>query len=416
MPYILTKTNGSTLTTVDDATLNLTTNLTFVGRNYAGYGQVIDENFVKLLENFSNNSPPDRPIQGQLWFDSTPINKRLNLCYDGINFKGIANISVQSQIPSVSVTGDLWWDSDNGQLKAFDGSTYQVIGPVTGSSINASWIFSEEVSTNDPTLTLYPLIKGEIKNNPIVAIAGLMPTLSTNNQNAEALLPNISSDLNADFALGVVPGITLAGCDENGSSASAGYYFWGTAAESLTAKSVSNFNLSTTSVNDNFYIPFAAGLTGIQPIYSNSNFYYNPSTNVLNVTATAAQYADIAERYEADAEYGPGTVLVIGGNKEVTVTTIQCDTKVAGVVSTNPAYMLNKDAGPDATHPYIALKGRVPCKVVGAISKGDLLVTSLLAGHACRYNSATDDPMGVFARALEDFSGLNGPGVIEIKI
>ena len=88
MPYILNKTNGAKLTTLDDASIDLTTSLTLVGRNYAGYGQAVNENFIKLLENFSNNTPPPRPLQGQLWFDN--VNKQLSVCYDGKSFKGIA--------------------------------------------------------------------------------------------------------------------------------------------------------------------------------------------------------------------------------------------------------------------------------------------------------------------------------------
>ncbi len=72
MPYILKKTNGTTLTTVQDASVDNSTSLTFVGRNYSGYGQPIEENFVKLLENFANTTAPAKPIQGQLWFNSTP--------------------------------------------------------------------------------------------------------------------------------------------------------------------------------------------------------------------------------------------------------------------------------------------------------------------------------------------------------
>lgn len=126
-----------------------------------------------------------------------------------------------------------------------------------------------------------------------------------------------------------------------------------------------------------------------------------------------ATYADLAERYAADNKYEPGTVLVIGGEKEVTTTTRHGDTARAGIVSTEPAYTLNAKAGKDSTHPYIALAGRVPCKVYGSVKKGDMLVTSTKPGFAERAH-ANDNPNAVLARALEDFEGLEG--VIEVMV
>jgi hypothetical protein len=126
-----------------------------------------------------------------------------------------------------------------------------------------------------------------------------------------------------------------------------------------------------------------------------------------------ATFADLAERYHADAEYQPGTVLVIGGEFEVTTTTRHGDTARAGIVSTNPAYTLNAEAGKDNTHPYIALAGRVPCKVIGPVTKGDLLVTSTVQGFAERAHS-NDNPNATIARALESFEGTEG--IIEVMV
>ena len=135
---------------------------------------------------------------------------------------------------------------------------------------------------------------------------------------------------------------------------------------------------------------------------------------VLNAGATfQATYADLAERYHADQPYYPGTVLVIGGHNEVTTTVDRANTAVAGIVSTNPAYTLNAQAGDDTTHPYIALKGRVPCRVIGPILKGDLLVTSAVPGYAERAQTG-DHPSAVLGRALEEFGGTDG--VIEVMV
>jgi hypothetical protein len=135
---------------------------------------------------------------------------------------------------------------------------------------------------------------------------------------------------------------------------------------------------------------------------------------VLNAGATfQATYADLAERYHADQPYYPGTVLVIGGHNEVTTTVDRANTAVAGIVSTNPAYTLNAQAGDDTTHPYIALKGRVPCRVIGPILKGDLLVTSAVPGYAERARTG-DHPSAVLGRALEEFGDADG--VIEVMV
>jgi len=121
----------------------------------------------------------------------------------------------------------------------------------------------------------------------------------------------------------------------------------------------------------------------------------------FNGTATSAQYADLAERYEADAPLEAGDVVMIGGAKEVTKTTEAKSTEVFGIVSTAPGLMLNSEAGDDTTHPYIALAGRVPVKVIGPVSKGQRLVASNIAGVAMA-SSGLDAALAIIGRALED--------------
>jgi hypothetical protein len=134
----------------------------------------------------------------------------------------------------------------------------------------------------------------------------------------------------------------------------------------------------------------------------------------LNPGATwQATFADLAERYHADAEYSAGTVLVIGGTNEVTATTERASLARAGIVSTASSFKMNYAAGTDETHPYIALAGRVPCKAIGPIAKGDLLVTSATAGHAEKALS-TDSPLAIIGRALGDLAA--GTGVVEVMV
>jgi hypothetical protein len=174
---------------------------------------------------------------------------------------------------------------------------------------------------------------------------------------------------------------------------------------------------NNTNTNNTFFMVFSTGTGATSLNVDTSGITYNPSSNTLATTifagtATSAYYADLAERYEADAVYEPGTVLVIGGEKEVTTTAIYADTRVAGIVSKNPAYMMNSGAGTDETHPYIALKGRVPCKVIGPISKGDLLVTSAHPGYACVGQNVFSG--AVIGKALGNQS--EGFGVVEVLV
>ena len=127
-----------------------------------------------------------------------------------------------------------------------------------------------------------------------------------------------------------------------------------------------------------------------------------------------ATYADLAERYEADAEYEPGTVVVFDGDKEITTTDVEADYKVAGVISTDPGLKMNSNAGEDSTHPYVALKGRVPCKIIGPVKKGDLIVTYKTPGYGVSVGGA-DMGRSVFAKSLVN-NDDSGEKVIEVAI
>ena len=134
--------------------------------------------------------------------------------------------------------------------------------------------------------------------------------------------------------------------------------------------------------------------------------------NTAHVKATSAQYADVAERYLADADYAVGTVLVIGGDKEVTQSTSVCQTTVAGTVSENPGVLMNR--GLEGEHvAAVALLGRVPCRVVGVINKGDLLMSSEIPGVACKMTNF--QPGCVIGKALENHT-VETQGTIEIMV
>lgn len=409
MPYILNKTNGAVIAIVQDAAVDLTTDLTFVGKNFSGYGEVQNENFLKLLENFSNSAAPAKPIEGQIWYDT--VNKRINF-YDNSNWKSVSNIEVDSTNPQDKksfITGDLWFDKSEQQLHVFNGSTFVLVGPVVGADTKAGWRGSFEYNETEGLGTPKYNIKAVIGINDEV-IATVSPESYT-------LISGSQSYPIYSAGSKVYRGINLTGADPNtGISETQGSYFWGSAAHALIANTATfasavSLNFSLTEENQSFYVPFINSSTNA--VYADNGITYNPNTNILTTIASSALYADLAERYEADNEYEYGTVVVIGGQKEITLTHKHADVSVLGVVSKKPAYMMNSDAGPDKTHPYIALRGRVPCKVLGNIKKGELLVTSSYPGFAEKMKD-TDNPNAVLGRALENFEGVKG--LIEIVV
>ena len=133
------------------------------------------------------------------------------------------------------------------------------------------------------------------------------------------------------------------------------------------------------------------------------------SSGTFQGTATSAQYADLAERYTSDTIYEPGTVVSFGGDAEVTMSTESMDSRIAGVVSTNPGFLMND--GLEGTNVAVALTGRVPVKVTGTIRKGDMLVS---AGEGYAKAEANPRLGSVIGKALEDFNGVSG--IIEVVV
>jgi hypothetical protein len=136
--------------------------------------------------------------------------------------------------------------------------------------------------------------------------------------------------------------------------------------------------------------------------------------NRLFARATTALYADLAEVYKSDAEYPPGTVLIFGGSQEVTVSTTSHDARIAGVVSTNPAHVMNSGLVSEHTVD-VGLIGRVPCQVTGPVAAGDRLVSSNQAGVAERLDMQHYQPGVIIGKALESHNGT-GIGTIEVVV
>jgi hypothetical protein len=136
--------------------------------------------------------------------------------------------------------------------------------------------------------------------------------------------------------------------------------------------------------------------------------------NTIFAKATSAQYADLAEMYCADTDYSPGTVVEFGGSHEITISSNSHSTKIAGIISTNPSYLMNSAQVGDYVLP-VALTGRVPCQVVGTICKGDRLVASKIPGVATVLDSTLYQPGSIIGKALENYDSKL-IGVIEVVV
>ena len=211
MAYQVDKFNGQFLTSVEDGTIDTTTDIRFVGKNYAGYGEVQNENFLHLLENFANTTQPPKAIMGQIWFDSA--NKKLKY-YDGVKFKAASGAEVSDTAPSGLSTGDLWWDTSAKQLYGWDGSQFILVGPEASPDLGASGVSAQVVK--DVGNTNHSILKVQAGGK----VVGIISQTEFNLNNT--VNPIDGFDL-------IKKGFTLVNTSNVGIT-TADYYYWGTAA------------------------------------------------------------------------------------------------------------------------------------------------------------------------------------------
>ena len=154
MPYVVNKFDGTQLIVLEDGTLDIsTTSLGLIGRNYTGFGEILNENFVFLLENFSNDSPPATPLKGQCWFNSD--NGILNV-YTGENWSPIGSASVSADQPDFPSLGQLWVKLPEEVLYFYNGLSWDFIGPETAAGFGVTRARSTTLLGTDNTT--YPVI------------------------------------------------------------------------------------------------------------------------------------------------------------------------------------------------------------------------------------------------------------------
>ena len=145
--------------TVEDQTLNQETAVTFVGKNFPGYGSYIAENFLHLMENFANNTPPSNPVQGQLWFDNSAGENQLKV-WDSTNWSATGGIKKSSSAPTNPNTGDLWSDTANQQLKFWNGATWILVGPQFSAGVKSGPEIESIIDLTDSTNSVVTLWVG----------------------------------------------------------------------------------------------------------------------------------------------------------------------------------------------------------------------------------------------------------------
>ncbi len=464
MSYTITLTDGSTFATIADGTINTSSSMTLVGKNYAGYGQFINDDIIRLLQNGANTTAPGAPLQGQLWFDQTTGTMKV---YTGATFKVISGATASSTAPTVSnVAGDLWYDSVNAQLNVYTGAAWILVGPAyTGNTGVSGAIVTTITDTNaishvavemyvaDAVVGIFskdasytpavPPAGGGWTGSKLVqpgltmsgTISGVPQLFQGTANNATYLDGLSSSDFLSSTTNDSTTG-TLSVLNNTGLSVGVNSDFRAsvTGSDVYLRNQTSNGNLllqvniagvpttmatlyganGMTSIRGTTTVNTAGGATAIVNGAGNAVGNIGSSSSYFNTVfaqATTALYADVAERFAADEIYEPGTVVELGGSAEITRVLMDASDKVFGVISTRPAFTMNGGAGDNDTHPPVAMTGRVPVMVTGVVGKGDRLISAgsglaraALAGEATAFN--------VIGRALSSKT-TSGVGTVE---
>lgn len=487
MAYQIDRYNNTPLAIVEDGTVDQTTDLKFIGKNYAGYGEAQNENFLFLLENFSGTNAPARPLSGQIWFDTSSSKLKF---YDGTNWRTTGGAEVTISEPDGQTNGDLWWDISNEQLYVYNGTSYVLVGPQnaglgetlmksiqvydTGSVLRTviTSVLEDEVisiiSANEFTLDAerndiagFDVIKQGItlKNTKESTLGVTTPAdhwfwgTASNAAKFGGLSPSsflqVGEGGSVDFSNGItIPdsGLTVGdGLDlliyvengddaviENQSGINSTINFYttntsGTSTNSVTINSLglvpgadNTYDIGTSSLkwaNVHAY-NFLGEATKATTLRVGSDFRSasvavasntvavrdgsgNLSATLFQGTATAARYADLAEKYTTAQIYPVGTAVCVCDHPDHEMEAYIEGSTVLGVVSDKPAFLMNSEADGQA----IALVGRVPVRIVGPVTKGQRVyawengvctaqyVTDSLVGMALESNVADDEKL-----------------------
>jgi len=453
MAYAIDRYNNTLLTTVEDGTVDQTTDLKFIGKNYAGYGEIQNENFLFLLENFAGANQPARPISGQVWFDSGTSKLKF---YDGTQWRTTGGAEIGPGEPTGLATGDFWWDSGNDQLYVYNGTNFVLIGPqnagegVTqmqslevidttgairglmaaviedefiyvvstgtfdlgdsetslkaqgydriykGLTLRNTKLLADGVTTTDDrfhgTATNADKLGGISASNYVqTGVGNTVFTSAVEFPDAGALIgdsQDLQIKIDANGYDAVINNVTTNGViklkatnssgtlNHVGTIASTGInpgadntYTLGSLTSSWSNVYAQTFTgeatkAGTLRVGTDFRSASASSIANTVAVRDATG---NIAANLFEGTATQARYADLAEKYSTESNLIPGTVVCVSSNEDYEVAAANRGCTAIGVVSTDPAIMMNSEADGQ----YIGLKGRLPVRIIGIVKKGE---------------------------------------------
>lgn len=402
MAYTIVKSDGTVLTTIADGTINTTsTSLGLPGRNYAGYGQSLDTNQVHLLENFADGTPPANPLRGQLWYNTN--NNTLYVCPTDGQSNALAWLALTStssggstSFGSVTVTGNLTANNisatNNSNANAMSTSYLTV-------SVQADIANANVTSANIGTLRTTAITTGAATSGGTLTGVWTV-TGSAGGSGANAVIFDTGGIYISNSAGANLYGIkTDKYMYANGDPIS----FTGTYSNSNVASYLPTYNGNILTTQTQAIVLTTGANTTTGNITGNWSLTAGSRLN--------ATYADLAERFEADQIYSAGTVVQIGGLKEITAVKYELAEDVFGVISDSAGFVMNSSAGNNDTHPAVAVSGRVPVNVTGKVAKGQRLVSAGEGvARAARVGEAT--AFNTIGRALEAKT-TDGLGYVE---
>jgi len=357
---------------VADGSLNTTFDIQLIGKGYTNYGELIQENILHVMENFARGTAPTSPTPGQLWFNTS------------------------TSILSVRTDGGLWLSLSEPAAASINNSHIQSGALIEISKLNTASP-AQLIIAGASGVPTYKTIFGAIE----VDTGGF--TVLADGSVTESKIANGAVRTNSIAASVHIN--TLTTTTFNLAANSIG-------SSELSGNSVGSIQIAANSVGSSEIITGAVGTTQLAASVS---FTTLDVVNFSSSGPVTAQYADLGERYESDNSIDPGDagiVVVFGGANEITISTEAEDPRIAGVVSCKAAFEMNVHEG-NNNWPTVALQGRVPVKVTGAIKKGDMLVSSEIPGRA---QSAEGIPSvgTVIGKSIQDKNDLLPGSIIAV--